>query len=763
MNATATPLSTADREALARESWIDSATADAWGLYRVSSAQGAVLVGRTDREDYAGMVFPVYGPEEDRPKEHYLRRDHPPLEQHNGKLKPKGKYLAPPGRGNRLLFGPGESMDALSDPARPIVLVEGVKKTLAAWRLSRHDETIVPFLACGLSGVWNWRGTIGKAPDATGSRVDVKGTIPDLDRVTWTTRAVCVLFDSDAVTNPKVLAARRALVTELQRRGAVVTAPDLPALEGLDKTGFDDLLAQRGPAWVLGWLEEMRETPLTSAEAEVARLGTLSLLDYGQARKAAAKCLGMPVSLLDTAVATERKNRATKDDGRGHVIEFEDLVPAFEPVNGADLGNRLAALFARFATLPEYGATTLALWTLFTHCLDLFQIAPRLDLSSPEKQCGKTTVLTLLSRLAFRAALSSNITPAAIFRVIAAHKPTLLIDEMDTFIEANEELRGILNSGHTRDAANIIRCDGDDHEPKRFSTWAAMAFAHIGSIPDTLEDRSVRLPMRRKLTSERVESLRQTGLAAEVLHEELSAVRCQIARWVMDFSAVIASANPLPVAGLSDRAVDNWMPLLSIAEALGGTWPEQARKAAEALSGHSTTDNESIKVELLADIRGVFEKHHADRFSSTGLCDFLALLEERPWGTWKHGKPMTPVQLARLLKPFRVSSRTVRVEGQGTSRGYLAEDFADAFTRYISSPPQDSMLSKCNSDTTRSQSGDDPLFQSDTEGACVTSENGLNPAPRAECVTVSLQNVESQGGKAFCGETRERIDLDHDN
>lgn len=426
------------------------------------------------------------------------------------------------------------------------------------------------------------------------------------------------------------------------------------------------------------------------------------------------------------------------------MIEFEDIVPAFEPVDGLEMVNHLAALFTRFAVLPPHGANVLALWTIFTYCLDLFHIAPRLDISSPEKRCGKTTVLTLLRRVAFRAVLASGITTSAIFRVVARHKPTLLIDEMDTFIEANEELRGILNSGHTRDAATIIRCEGDDHEPKQFSTWAAMVFAHIGKIPDTLEDRSIRLPMRRKLPGERVTSLRQTGPAAEVLQEELHRLTRQIARWIKDHSAYIASAHPSPVQALSDRAADNWMPLLSIAEVVGGTWPEHARQAAKALSGQAAMDNESVKVELLGDIRDVYTRQGVDRLSSTGLCDLLALLEERPWGTWKHGKPMTPVQLARLLKPFSVSSRTVRVEGQGLSKGYLREDFSDAFECYISSLSPDPTISKRNNDTTRAQSDHNPLFQDVTEGSCYVSENGLTPAPGAECVAVTLQNSQNE-------------------
>jgi len=739
MKTTIPPLSAVDLEALARESWIDPATADAFGLYRVSSAEGAELVGPSNREDYAGIAIPAYWPGDPGPKEFFLRRDHPPLEEKNGKLKPKQKYLAPPGRGNRLLFGPGESVDALTDTTLPILLVEGLKKLLAAWRLARFEDGSPRFLVCGISGAWNWKGTIGKAPDATGMRVDVKGVIPDFDRVTWAGRIVTVLFDSDATTNEKVSAARRGLVAELRQREAIVAAPDLPPLDEHAITGFDTLLSQWGPERVTDWLGTAQTAAPTADDAEVERLARLSTIDYGKARKAAAEKWGVPVSFVDAAVKTQQKARAAKDDGRGHMIEFEDIDPAYEPVDGADLADRLAHLFRRFAVLPDHGAVVLALWTLFSYCLDLFQIAPRLDLNSPEKRCGKTTVLSLLRMLAFRAVLASGITPAAIFRVIAAHKPTLLIDEMDTFIEANEELRGILNSGHTRDAATIIRCEGDPPEAKLFSTWAAYAFAHIGKIPDTVEDRSIRLPMRRKHPGEKVASLRQTGPAAKELDAEIRLLLRQIVRWIEDHSAQITMATPPLIVELGDRANDNWMPLLSIAEVLGGTWPDQARQAALALSGHASVDNQSIKVELLQDIFGLYTEDKADRFASADLCNRLALLEERPWGTWKHGKPLTAVQLARLLKPFGVTSRAIRIDGQGTPRGYRLEDFKDAFERYIPSLTPENQLLKCNSATTRSQSGDTTLFQGATEDSCCTSENGLNPAPMAECCTVALQ------------------------
>jgi hypothetical protein len=66
----------------------------------------------------------------------------------------------------------------------PVVVTEGEFKALALWRLANHGSPARPkFLPLGLSGVYNWRGTIGKTVGPDGSRLDVKGVIPDLDWV----------------------------------------------------------------------------------------------------------------------------------------------------------------------------------------------------------------------------------------------------------------------------------------------------------------------------------------------------------------------------------------------------------------------------------------------------------------------------------------------------------------------------------------------------------------------------------------------------
>src|SRR5690606_12086778 len=115
--------------------------------------------------------------------------------------------------------------------------------------------------------------------------------------------------------------------------------------------------------------------------------------------------------------------------------------------------------------------------------------------------CGKTLVLDILCALAPRALRADNVTSAVLFRLIESWQPTLLIDEHDTFLKNNEELRGILNSGHKRGGV-VPRCVGDNHDVRKFRTFAPVALAGIGHLPPTLADRSIAVRMRRALPGE---------------------------------------------------------------------------------------------------------------------------------------------------------------------------------------------------------------------------------------------------------------------
>jgi uncharacterized protein DUF3631 len=67
-------------------------------------------------------------------------------------------------------------------------------------------------------------------------------------------------------------------------------------------------------------------------------------------------------------------------------------------------------------------------------------------------------------------------------------------------------------------------------------------------------------------------------------------LRHKCARWVADHAGALKDARPDVPEALSDRARDNWTPLLAIAEAIGGEWTEE--EATEQLLGPSRDDRE---------------------------------------------------------------------------------------------------------------------------------------------------------------------------
>ena len=336
---------------------------------------------------------------------------------------------------------------------------------------------------------------------------------------------------------------------------------------------------------------------------------------------------------------------------------------------------------------PEHGPEAVALWVLQAHALDAFQCSPILALLSPEKRCGKTTALSVIAKIVPKGVFASNTSPAAVYRIIEKWRPTLLVDEMDTFIEDNNELRGVLNSGHYRSASFVMRVSGDELEPKLFSTWPAKVVAMIGKLPGTLADRAIEVPLKRKRPDERVTRFRN------VRPGDLPDLNRKAIRWAVDnlISLRDASLDVSVPESLHDRAADNWESLLTIADRFGGEWPERARKAALALSGNGAAEDGSIGVTLLGDIKAIFERRALTvpddwrRISSRELADALATMEGRPWPDWK-GTSITANAVARLLRPFKIAPKQLRCGPQNVS-GYELSAFTDAFERYLSPAP----------------------------------------------------------------------------
>src|SRR5215813_7014956 len=271
-------------------------------------------------------------------------------------------------------------------------------------------------------------------------------------------------------------------------------------------------------------------------ESAISALAQLGVLAYQKQRLQEAKRLRIPVAALDKLV---RQAQARAEDSSAELPHWK-VEPWNEPVDGAVLLADLERVFVRYVFLPTGASVALALWTLHAWTMDAGDISPFIVMVSPTKRCGKTTVMIILSYLTPRAELASNISPSALFRYVEEIRPTLLIDEADSFVKDNEELRGILNSGHTKAAAHVIRnveINGE-HKPRRFSTWAPKAIAAIRDLADTLEDRAIKLTLQRKSKAAKVERLRKRDNA------EFGTLRRKAARWAADNFTKLADPDP---------------------------------------------------------------------------------------------------------------------------------------------------------------------------------------------------------------------------
>jgi hypothetical protein len=165
-------------------------------------------------------------------------------------------------------------------------------------------------------------------------------------------------------------------------------------------------------------------------------------------------------------------------------------------------------------------------------------------------------------------------------------------------------------------------------------------------------------------------------LRRRLVEPEAESLRVGLETALDGLDGVLSEAWPRLPDELNDRAQDTWEPLLAVADAAGGPWPKRARLAAVELAD-GRVGEESLRVQLLADIAAVWPPDQGKVFT-TKLLDRLHAIDESPWGEWS----ITAHRLSRMLKPFGVSSRKVRI-GDETRQGWRWDDLEPLFGLYI--------------------------------------------------------------------------------
>ncbi|WP_191057877.1 DUF3631 domain-containing protein [Geminicoccus harenae] len=430
----------------------------------------------------------------------------------------------------------------------------------------------------------------------------------------------------------------------------------------------------------------------------------LPYIEREQQRHVLAEKLKVRVSVIDE-LSKQLQPVSLKEEpepaGRGRVLDLPEPEPCPEPVDLAEVLAEVVTILHRFVDMPNDSLVCVALWIMHTYVFEHGPITPRLLIRSPEKRCGKSTLLDLIGMLARKALTTTNITPAALARVVEACRPTLLLDEGDTFIKGdNEELRGVINSGHKFNGSiTRVVTVGDDFEVRCFSTFCPTAIAMIGSPPGTIVDRSVIVDLQR--SGRKLDRLRGDR------ERQFDTIRRKLARAALQLIPTLRDADPPMPAELHARACDNARPLLVIAEAMGdGVLKLACDALVQAAKRSGEEDDNSLRIALLTDLHEIFDEHRAkvlaapsnsskarttmakaakakdiddpDFVQTSAILMALRERDERPWGEENSRDRLTSHKLARMLKHFGI-----RATRTNSSRGYRRTAFEDAWKRYL--------------------------------------------------------------------------------
>ena len=411
----------------------------------------------------------------------------------------------------------------------------------------------------------------------------------------------------------------------------------------------------------------------------------------------------------------------------------------YDPVKseGYKALNAVRDYLDRFISYPsDHALTAHTLWVAHTHLMAEWDSTPRLSVLSPEPGSGKSRVLEATEGLVPRPVTAVNATPAYLFRKVADPEglPTILYDEVDTIFgpkaRDNEEIRGLLNAGH-RKSGIAGRCvvRGKEVFTEELSAYCAVALAGLGNLPDTITTRSVIIRMRRRAPGETVEQYRERKNLPEA-HQ----IRDRLAAWATQAAGTLDYPD-LPEQ-VVDRDADVWEPLIMVADAVGGEWPQLARDAAVYLISEGKESVDSLGVLLLKDLERVFAGMGAAMHTEQ-ILDALNsdLCDESPWAEFK-GEGLNTRQLARLLKPYGVHPTQVKVGGK-SAKGYRREDLHDAWARYLPSDPPPATPEKGNLGN--------PGNPNDSEVTQVTQVTHL-PEGKGSCPRCAGEGCDNCGG-----------------
>ena len=382
------------------------------------------------------------------------------------------------------------------------------------------------------------------------------------------------------------------------------------------------------------------------------------------------------------------------DGGKKRKVPTVEELRATIPHDDPAMMDSLVAFLRKYLICDEHQLTILALWIVHTRTFqDNIATAAYLDIRSPEPECGKTRCLELLRFFCDAPWFASGPNPITVIEKLVEERDieqieaeegyfgwpySILLDDCHHIFgraERQQQLLTMLNCGSRRNSRYRL---GDIE----YCVFRPMAFAGNAQLPRSLAARCIPIVLRRKKPTDIVARFHPDAPEREA--DDILHWLDIIGMWATWHNKMIHAAPPTLPEGwtLTAHEQDCAEPLLLIADAIGGPWPERARNAIITCSRFAEC---SPGIQVLADIRNSFlMNNNPEHLLTRDLLPNLRAMEHRPWAAWP---AQSGRKLGQLLQPFGISSTKLTNGSEKGIMGYRFKDFEDVWERYLKPTP----------------------------------------------------------------------------
>ncbi|HOJ07292.1 MAG: hypothetical protein DAHOPDDO_02131 [Ignavibacteriaceae bacterium] len=296
----------------------------------------------------------------------------------------------------------------------------------------------------------------------------------------------------------------------------------------------------------------------------------------------------------------EKENLETKyediDESLFSLEGVENYLIKNYKVNPFDLFNKIRDYLKKYVFIDNQNVyDLLSIWIIGTYVFRIFRHYPYVHIQA-EKGSGKSHLFEIIKPLCFNGAMYVTLTTATLFRDVDRNSRTLLLDEIEDFKKYNKpgfnDLMSILNSGYAKSGDVARSRSGKKGGIEKYKTYSPKMFAGINDINATLDSRTIKIQMKRKLEEEKLERYIDNQ-SLQTFHQTL---RNDLYNFALHYAPEINSRYPVTdsantyLKNFDSRRYDIWAPMFIIADVIESTANMQSKSISDSLLAYSKTE-----------------------------------------------------------------------------------------------------------------------------------------------------------------------------